>query len=657
MNETYLEDLNPQQLQAVTTTEGPVLILAGAGSGKTKSLISRVAYLINNGCPAEKILLLTFTNKAAKEMKDRAVALLDEKCSKITASTFHSFCARLLRQHISKLGFRSNFTIIDEEDAADVIDILKLDDKYAKVIKYKDFPKKKKIISIRSNALNFNRSTESVIPGDLKKYTSTILLLLSEYELYKKEHNLVDYDDLLLHTVTLLKTFEPVRAVIENSFKYIMCDEYQDTNYLQDEIISLLRRKNKNIAVVGDDNQSIYRFRGANIENILSFEQKYPGTKKIVLFENYRSSSEIVSLSNQLMADATEGYQKELHSQFDEGTEPRFIVVEDGKEECDFILKGIKTYLAKGVHLNQMAVIVRSAWQSNRLETVLAKEQIPFQKFGGMGFLSTKIAKDVLAFFRIITNDCDEIAWFRVLSLFVGVGEKKARKVIEDIEFRSSVALAFTMPELYQFVQNLKEMDNMADMMDAVLGFYFNLKNEQFRHSKRKTIAEEQETFEQNFEDAKDVFSELAAEFKSVEAFLEGLALDYKKEDKNTDKLNITTIHSAKGLEYDIVFLMDCIDSVCPPTKDERYYCRDINSDGFDYSFNTFPEAEEKFIKKDAEERRCFYVAVTRARYKLFLIYPRFLGRHGSMVIDNPSHYLLNKKLEKTLDIFVGEVA
>lgn len=643
----YLIGLNESQREAVLTTEGPVLILAGAGSGKTHTLINRVSHIIDNGISPEHILLLTFTNKAAKEMKDRIIHNLGEKGSEVIATTFHSFCARFLRKHIAKLGMHSNFTIIDEEDSADVIDIVKSVPKYDLVTSYKDFPNKKKILSFRSKSLNFHIPFSECIPKSLVHYRDTIIAIVDDYNHYKMEHNLVDYDDLLLHVISLMKTYEEIRLAMEKKFDYIMCDEYQDTNFMQDEILSLLRMHNKNLAVVGDDNQSIYRFRGANIENILTFESRYNNTKKIILSENYRSSEEIVGLSNHIMKYAKEGYKKDLHAQFQEGAKPYFVTLRDGNEEIDFIINQIKSFQNLGIDLNKMAVIIRSAWQSNKLEALLTKENIAYKKFGGQGFLSSRIAKDILAFFRILVNHRDEIAWFRVLTLFPGIGNKKANDIIAEINFNGLALLSFHIPELYDFVSN--NYDSVETTMKYVLHKYVQLRYQEFEKSRRKNVDEEREAFERSMKDATDVFLDLASQFNSEEAFLEGLSLDSKDEKNNRNQLNITTIHSAKGLEYEIVFVMDCIDTIFPQSKNENVFCNRIDEQGFHVSHYGLTMEDSRSLKEDAEEMRCFYVAITRAKRMLFLLYSKTLFRHGKLVSENPSHYLLEKDISDYL--------
>ena len=391
----YLDKLNKEQREAATTIYGNLLILAGAGSGKTYTLVSRIAYMIDSGINPENILLLTFTNKAAEEMKKRIIRDIGETGEKTTALTFHSFCANLLRKYSSLVKIDNNFTVLDSPDSQDAISIAK--EEYFEENKIKktpeDFPSKKNIAAIYSYAINSCSPISDVI--DLFNFTvfkSEIIDILNKYEQYKQEHNLMDYDDLLFNTYQVLNNNEEIREHLDRKYEFISCDEYQDTNILQDKILELLSRNCQNLAVVGDDNQSIYKFRCAEIKNILNFHRRYRGCKVVVLNQNYRSSQEILDFANSIMTHATEGINKNLQGQFN-GEKPEWVIPYDNREEDTFIVKKILEYKRKGIPLNEIAVLIRNARQSFHLEVLLNNYGIPFKKFGGIKFLEKEVIK------------------------------------------------------------------------------------------------------------------------------------------------------------------------------------------------------------------------------------------------------------------------
>jgi DNA helicase-2/ATP-dependent DNA helicase PcrA len=608
----YLQKLNPEQYDAATTINGRVFILAGAGSGKTATLVSRVAYMIDQDINPKEILLLTFTNKAAKEMKSRIQDLIGTKANQITACTFHSFCAVFLRKNANLIGFSPDFTIIDSPDMMDALSMSKqsfLSDKKAEQKEYnlKDFPSTSKIGQVYEASVNNNVSQEKIIGSisTLAEYETEILDILKRFKEYKKSRNLMDYNDLLYFTQRLLENDEFLRKKIDEQYKYISCDEYQDTNTIQNEILNLMTKDYPNLAVVGDDNQSIYAFRYANIDNILNFDKIYPECKTIVLNQNYRSSQEILDLSNVIMNYAIEGKQKKLKGMF-KGQKPCLIVKEDCYDEADYIVRKIQEI---DCDLSDIAIICRSASQTYILEQKLNMVGIPFDKFGGLKFTEKAIIKELLAFLRLSINDKDELALFRLLQLYPGIGKTYAQKistlVITDSfdkakdTYKKRVFAPY-IAELCEVINKLKSLELKDQLTFLIEEYYPEVMD---RKIKLQSISESKKSdayaaFEDTLIDA-ETLKIMASKYKSTVSFLADIVLDATIDDDETiDKLNITTIHSAKGLEYKVVFIMDCIEGVTPRCPEHAI--------------------------ENPEELRCLYVAVTRAKNELYIMIPQY---------------------------------
>ena len=630
MQINYKEELNTEQYDAVTTTEGPLLILAGAGSGKTRTLIYRVAYLIENGTAPEQILLLTFTNKAAKEMKDRAKAMLDDRCGKITACTYHSFCAKVLRKYYGFVGLKENFSIINSGDCCDIITMLKAERKYNKI---KGFPPSAVVVGALSTMLNKNLSLSYVMSTKYRKYEmfiQEIAELIKAFKEYKLENNMVDYDDLLLFMLNLLNQFPVVREKLDNAYKYIMVDEYQDTNYLQDQIVFKMRENNHNLTVVGDDFQSIYGFRGSCVKNILSFPDKQDNCKVVYLTTNYRSNQEIMDLSNHMMKNnATEGFFKEMLGTYHKGIKPKLCYVNDVSHESQYVVSEILKLHDKGLDYKDICVLIRNSFQSFQIEALLTSLNIPYEKYGGIKFLEKEHVKDALAYLRCVINPRDEIAWFRVLKLHEGIGDTFARKISAKCKEEGSEALlnnSFQKRKFYselillkEHIEALKELE-LEEMVSYVVEFYFELNERNIRNMKTEDEDTRDEMFALNrskYEELKTLVS-LTEGYTSIVEFMDDLTLD-NKEKEETDKLVISTIHSAKGLEWDTVFILDCIQEVCPSTTEDM-----------------------RGSEEDNEELRCFYVAVTRAKNNLYLLVPSFMSKYGQVFQSKLSHYLEN---------------
>ena len=621
------EKLNKFQYEAVMHDKGPALLLAGAGTGKTRTLIYRVAHLIESGVSPESILLLTFTNKAANEMKERAEKMLKEKCG-ITACTYHSFCVKMLRFYGKMAGISPDFTIISGPDEADIIDIVKSELNFQKL---KNMPSASVFASMLSTCVNKRLTLEELLKEQkywrFRQNERKLLLLREETKKYKEEHNLFNYDDILLKFDQMLTDYSNIARRIEDTYRYIMVDEYQDTNTLQDSIIRKIRTKNTNLMVVGDDMQSIYKFRGADVQNILSFPKRYTDCKVIYLTENYRSSQEILNLANHVMTNATEGYQKNLRAQFTSQELPKVYSVNDTKTEAEFVLNRIKAKHAEGIPYNDICVLYRNSFQSYELEVLLNKAGLDFEKYGGIRFLDRAHIKDVLAFLRIYTNPSDELAWFRILQLHIGIGKVYARNIsrkcleygpeylIDDCHKRKKYGVHIR--KLYDEIQSW-EGKEFLEILKSSCAYYAKTLENTIRNKKVDSESDREECLqdlERNKEDI-TILQEMAKDYDSALAFLDATTLDATKSKENEeDKLVLSTIHSIKGLEYDTVILLDCIDEILPSA---RY----IGS----------PE--------DNEDVRCMYVAVTRAKNTLYMMVPKIALKYGKAIPGDLSRYI-----------------
>ena len=621
------EKLNKFQYEAVMHDKGPALLLAGAGTGKTRTLIYRVAHLIESGVSPESILLLTFTNKAANEMKERAEKMLKEKCG-ITACTYHSFCVKMLRFYGKMAGISPDFTIISGPDEADIIDIVKSELNFQKL---KNMPSASVFASMLSTCVNKRLTLEELLKEQkywrFRQNERKLLLLREETKKYKEEHNLFNYDDILLKFDQMLTDYSNIARRIEDTYRYIMVDEYQDTNTLQDSIIRKIRTKNTNLMVVGDDMQSIYKFRGADVQNILSFPKRYTDCKVIYLTENYRSSQEILNLANHVMTNATEGYQKNLRAQFSSQELPKVYSVNDTKTEAEFVLNRIKAKHAEGIPYNDICVLYRNSFQSYELEVLLNKAGLDFEKYGGIRFLDRAHIKDVLAFLRIYTNPSDELAWFRILQLHIGIGKVYARNIsrkcleygpeylIDDCHKRKKYGVHIR--KLYDEIQSW-EGKEFLEILKSSCAYYAKTLENTIRNKKVDSESDREESLqdlERNKEDI-TILQEMAKDYDSALAFLDATTLDATKSKGNEeDKLVLSTIHSVKGLEYDTVILLDCIGEILPSA---RY----IGS----------PE--------DNEDVRCMYVAVTRAKNTLYMMVPKIALKYGKAIPGDLSRYI-----------------
>ncbi len=623
----YEKELNEKQLEAVVQKEGSILVVAGAGSGKTKTLTYRAARLIEDGISPSSILLLTFTKKAAREMLNRAALILDERCEQICGGTFHSFSNLILRKYSNFLGLKNNFTILDTSDCEDIISAI-TGTIFPK--KEKRFPKKSTILEIYSKSVNKKMPVAELIEKEYFNFSAVaekIIEIQKAYVKYKRDNSILDYDDLLLYLKFLLSENENIRKKLSNQYKFIMVDEYQDTNSLQADIIELLAFEHKNVMAVGDDAQSIYSFRGANYKNILDFPKIFPNTKIIKLEKNYRSSKNILNLTNAIISRAKTGYKKELYSDIIDPKKPALIKAVNSQMEAEFVSERVLELLDEDISLNDICVLVRNARMSYNLEIELSKRNIPFQKFGGPKFLDTAHIKDVIAHLRVILNPDDLISAHRILLLLKGIGAKSAGEIIPQIQSRKLLPSKHNAVLTPLFNLLSKNDLDLNKLVEEVINYYKPILREKYDDWNKR-------------EKDLDHFAYLATQYNKLDKFLSDLALEppeatvegiYKKNIKD-DCLTISTIHSAKGLEWNSVFIIGAVEGRFPSA----------------YSFNSQDELEE--------ELRLMYVAATRAKSDLYISYPVDLYDYSTqMILTKPSRFLdgLSEDLLELWDVEV----
>lgn len=622
----YENELNQTQLEAVLHKDGPLLIIAGAGSGKTRTLTYKVARLIEDGVSPENILLLTFTRRAAREMISRAENILGAGLGKITGGTFHSFANMILRRYARFADLKNNFTVIDRSDAEDVVNHIR-----GKIIdkKEKRFPKKSTILDIYSKTINKDIPLDAIVKKEYKQFehcTEKLIEIANAYNNYKKERSMLDYDDLLLYLKALLMSNEEVRKQISLKYKYVLIDEYQDTNSIQAQIVRLIASEHNNVTAVGDDSQSIYSFRGANFKNILEFPNLYEGCKIVTLEQNYRSSQNILDFANKILEQAKEKYSKELFSTIQSSEKPAIICCENTHAEGEFVVQRILEFCNEdGLSLDDIAVLSRSASLMFDVETQLVKQKIPYRKIGGLKFTETAHVKDITAYLRIILNPYDEISLNRILLLQKGIGVSTINKLLPVLTIQGSKATADMLPvkpsqrtDLGNLLTLLSEARNqIADpkvVTEKVLAYYEPILMEHYDDaSKRLKDFDHILYLSSKYLNLEDFLSDMALEppDSSITDTEEGAVMD--------ECLTLSTIHGAKGTEYKAVFVIGAVDGRFPSM----------------YSFNSPEELDE--------ELRLFYVAVTRAKTYLYVSYPiDMFDRATGMVLSKPSRFTEN---------------
>ena len=636
----YRAELNDQQYAAVTSGPGPALVLAGAGSGKTRTLTYRVAWLLDNGVEPGSILLLTFTNKAAREMLARVAELVPLETRAIWGGTFHSIGNRILRRHVGDIGLRAGFSIMDREDQEDllasVIDSSGIDKKQVQ------FPTAEVLGDIFSFALNTNRPVQQVIAERYMRFgplTNQIDYLRGKYAERKQAANVVDFDDLLVKTVALFRENEQVAELYQRHFQFILVDEYQDTNRLQSDLIDLLGRHHRSVMVVGDDAQSIYSWRGANYQNILDFPKRYPDARVYRIETNYRSVPEIVELANASIRENRKQFHKTLRAHRDgSGIKPALVALYDNNQQAAFVAQRILELQGEGIELDEIAVLYRAHFQSLEVQLALTRAGIPFAITSGLRFFEQAHVKDVAAFMKFAVNPSDEVAFKRIARLLPGVALKTADRLWEQLysapaserrDFetwlgqcrigqkpaKSWQQLSHTLDEITPNGQPIAPAQMILVILEAMYGDY--LQTKYANHEQRREDLTAIESFARSFQNPVDFLSQLSL---MSTADSDGARVVSNE----IEKVTLSSIHQAKGLEWSAVFLIWLTDGMFPSAR----------------AFQSADAIEE--------ERRLFYVACTRARDALYLSYPSYWANAS---IENrfqrPSRFL--KEIPKDL--------
>ena len=624
----FAADLNEEQLAVATAPAGPMLVVAGAGSGKTRALTYRLAWLVHNGVDPSRIMLVTFTNRAAREMLSRVEVLVKQKTRDIWGGTFHHIANRILRRHGKMLDISPDFTILDREDSKDLIASCVQD---AGVdIRQRRFPQKSVLSAISSFVQNTLEPLEGVLSKRYPMFVreaGEIEKVLILYTARKRERQLLDFDDLLSLWLRLLTEHEQVRTALANQFLHILVDEYQDTNVIQGAIVDLLASKHRSLTVVGDDSQSIYSFRGASFENIITFRQRYPDARDYKLETNYRSVAEILSLANASIALNSRRFDKTLHAKRPSGLKPAIVTTQDHYVQARFIAEYVLHLLDEGRNLNDIAVLYRSHWHSLEIQLELQRRNIPFNVRGGLRFFEQAHMKDMLCYMRILQNPHDELAWLRLLKMLPRVGSALSRRVWQHISQADETFELACKPEtagllpagakpfyvnFVGLVGELAKLNSPAEIIDTVLERCYD--DYLISHYDRAELRKQDIRALANF----------AAQYNTLEAFLADVTLAGEFSGENVvtgpteqEFVILSTVHQAKGLEWPVVFI--------PWLADGRFPT--------DLAINTQEDLEE--------ERRVFHVAVTRAKDELYLVAPQiYRNRSRSLIMMKPSRFL-----------------
>lgn len=628
-NIDYAKELTTEQVAVVTAASGPMLVIAGAGSGKTRTLTYRVAYLVETGVPLDRILLVTFTNKAAREMMSRVELLLKRDVDGIWGGTFHSLGNRMIRKHAKLLGFNSNYTILDRSDAKEIISACIVEANID--VKSTRFPKAETLQAIFGLAVNTQRKIVDVVAYNYAQFeplTDSIEHIFNLYQARKKKHNMMDFDDLLFYWWKLLSDNPDVAEKYARKFMHVLVDEYQDTNLLQAKIVNILASHHRNIMVVGDDSQSIYSFRGAHFKNIINFPKVYKDAKFFKLEMNHRSTPQIINLANASIAQAKEKFNKVLRAGRPEGQKPIVVPLNTVHEQATFVAQRMLELREEGLSLNDMVVLYRSHYQSMEIQMELTKRGIPFEVRSGLRFFEEAHIKDVLAHLKVFHNPYDEVSWHRILKLLDKVGPRTAEKIFTQLMQSSDPLAEILSDNILKSVQKAgergfknfqglmklltKAKDSPADMIRIISESNY-----------QEYLKGQYNNFRERLEDLEQLGS-YAVQYKDLEELLSNLALVsgiesetvVKGEEGDDEACILTTVHQSKGLEWKAVFLVWLADGRFP-------------------SHLSFAKEEEM-----EEERRLFYVAVTRAKDELHLIYPLIYSGYDGEVLMKVSRYI-----------------
>ena len=605
---SWLDELNPQQRAAVTHSNGPLLVVAGAGTGKTKTLAYRVAYLVSRGVDPGRILLLTFTRRAAQEMLQRASHIAQRGTpvtGRVWGGTFHATANRLLRIYANAAGISKDFTILDQGDAEELIGMIRHEmGLHSQEVR---FPRKRTCLAIYSRTVNGSMSLHDVLARYFPwcdMWEKELKSIFSQYVSHKQERNVLDYDDLLLYWAEILKN-EHLAEELSSRFDHILVDEYQDTNPLQARILRGMRHGNGNIMVVGDDAQSVYAFRGATVKNILDFPKQFNGATIIKLEQNYRSVSPILETTNLVIAEAKERHTKVLWSQREGGERPKLVTCKDETQQDEYVIDRVLSHYEQGIPLRKQAVLFRAGHLSDSLEIELTRRNIPYHKYGGLRFLEAAHVKDLVSFLRIAENPRDAMAWFRALQLIEGIGPGTAARAVEHVAKEGNDPRAIRTFHARPAAR--EALDSFASVMDDILkdDCAPAMQIERIRKFYDPLL---EKLYENSGARMRDLISleQIAAGYRSRRDFLADLQLDPPSSTsdlagtahRDEDWLVLSTIHSAKGCEWDVVYLIHAADGFLPS----------------DMSTGSQEEIEE--------ELRLTYVALTRARNFLYITWP-----------------------------------
>jgi DNA helicase-2/ATP-dependent DNA helicase PcrA len=644
--EDFLRDLNPEQAAAATHGDGPLLIIAGAGTGKTRTLICRVAHLLRSGARPERMLLLTFTRRAAQEMLVRAANMAGAASARVHGGTFHATAHRLLRRFGPAAGLSREFSIMDQGDSQDLMQLSRA--QLGVAPRERRFPRKETLHYIYSRHLNTDIPVDDIVLHELPQFSNLvdgIMKVFADYVSRKAERNLVDYDDLLLFWGALLEGPDEVARQIHSLYDHILVDEYQDTNALQARILRGMCRTHNNISVVGDDAQSIYSFRGANFRNILDFPKQFQSATTVTLERNYRSTQPILNASNALIAPAAERFTKNLWTERTGGEFPWLVAAESEREQTRYVVDRVLELHEEGTPLSEMAVLFRAGYMSADLEIELTNRRIPFEKWGGLKFLEAAHVKDVLAFLRILENPRDEVSWYRILLLLPGIGEATARAAIASLAGAAWDSAAFgrfapppraraAHQSLVSLLDGLRSgaiqsQSQVSAEIGRVRTLYDDILRKRYdRPEPRLADLEQLQTIASAYPDRGAFLSAIALEPPQSTQDLAGGA------SSEEDVLILSTAHSAKGREWDAVFLIWAVDGWFPMARAAR---------------------DRDQIE---EERRLMYVAMTRARDYLSVVYPlnNYTGRMSAdYSMDQLSRFIDRNVRERMTRVVAGQ--
>ena len=663
----YEDELNSEQLEVVMAGEGPLLVIAGAGSGKTRALTYRVSRLIEDGVDPSEILLLTFTNKASREMLSRVEELVTIDTRRIWGGTFHSIGNRLLRRHAETLGYRSGFTILDSEDAKEMMESA-ISSLGIKTLE-KRFPKGDVLLDIYSYVINTRTPLELELENNyphFANYRDEIVNVFRKYKERKRDANAMDFDDLLVNWKLLIEEHPEVGEALKRRFRTILVDEYQDTNKLQADVIDLMASARRNVMVVGDDAQSIYSFRGASFENILTFPLRFPESKIYKLETNYRSTRQILNLANASIASNRFQFQKELQAVRGDGPDPAVVGTDDVFEQASFVAQRILELRDEGEKLSDIAVLYRSHYQSLELQMELSRRLIPYEIRSGVRFFEQAHIKDVIAYLKVVTNSRDELSWKRMLKLYPKVGEKTASEVWARIG---------TAPNpLDVFLRGWNAGSRaLAGSLESLRGVLRLISGESMKHNPSESIrlivergyadyARSKFPNSQARLDDLEQLSQYALRYDDVEEFLDEVALanpitgeDVAVVGPEDEKIVLSSVHQAKGLEWRVVFVIWLADGRFPSQRALRVPGGIIRVDPsrvhealplLEGTISDAPVVDEQgtrelVIPGEEEERRLFYVAVTRAQQELYLVFPVMARDRGGMdILMEPSRFV-----------------